>query len=141
MPGSGVILDGVSPTPIPHAAISAPSPTSRSVFRHLARAVGATNRAADTLRLDLLARWAATGRPVEGPGSLMATLAAVDELDPAGALGAEARLAAWFRVPASDDVTGSNAEANADAVTRWTVANDVAPEAAAEIARLVRVGG
>lgn len=111
------------------------------MFRHLARAVGATNRGADTLRLDLLARWAAAGRPAEGAGSLTATLALVDELDPAGALGAEARLAAWFRVPASDDADRSNAATNADAVTRWTVANDVEPEAAAEIVRLVALSG
>lgn len=135
-----MILDSV-PTPVPSAAVAAPSPTSRSVFRHLARAVGATNRGADTLRLDLLARWAAAGRPVQGPGSLTASLASVDALDPAGALGAEARLAAWFRVPSTNGAATDGAASNAEAVTKWTVANDVEPEAAAEIVRLVGLGG
>lgn len=130
------------PTPVPSAAIGAPTPTSRSVFRHLARAVGATNRAADTLRLDLLSRWSASGRPAEGADSLAETLAAVDQLDPTGTLGAEARLAAWFRVPARDDAApGSVSAANATAVQTWAVASDVAPEVTAEIVRLVGVAG
>ena len=80
-------------SPLPAAAIAAPNPTSRSVFRHLARAVGATNREDDALRHDLLTRWTEGTDRVE---DLVAVLRKIDSLDPAGELGAEVRLAAWF---------------------------------------------
>lgn len=81
-------------TPVPPAALAAPAPTSRSIFRLLARSVGATNREADALRHALLSTWA------EGSGAddLDARLASLDRSDPQGARGVDARLAIWFTI-------------------------------------------
>ncbi|MGB3737069.1 MAG: hypothetical protein WA964_19095 [Ilumatobacter sp.] len=79
-------------SPIPLAAIDADAPTSRSIFRLVAKSVGATNRDADTLRQALLARWAEH----DGTYELVRRLQSLDSSDPDGALGAEARLAVWL---------------------------------------------
>ena len=80
-------------TPVPAAALHAASPTSRSTFRLLAKALGATNREADALRLRVLA--------VTEDDALARRLQALDADDPDGDEGVEARLAVWF-----DDVDG-----------------------------------
>jgi hypothetical protein len=85
-------------SPIPAAAIGATAPTSRATFRLIAKCVDATNRDADTLRLDLLARWSEHA----GPYDLERRLRALDSSDPAGEQGAEARLAVWFAFAGSD---------------------------------------
>lgn len=79
-------------TPVPPAALAAPAPTSRSIFRLLARSVGATNREADSLRHALLSTWAQGS----GVDELEDRLGSLDQSDPQGALGVEARLAVWF---------------------------------------------
>ncbi len=79
-------------SPIPRAAIDATAPTSRSVFRHLARCIDATNRDADTLRHALLAKWAEHN----GTYELVRRLQSLDRSDPDGAQGVDARLAVWF---------------------------------------------
>ncbi|MFK7917908.1 MAG: hypothetical protein AB8G14_07510 [Ilumatobacter sp.] len=79
-------------TPIPPTAINAEAPTSRSVFRLLARAVGATNRDADTLRHELLVMWG----DEDGTYELVRALQTWDEADPEGIEGVESRLAVWF---------------------------------------------
>jgi len=78
--------------PLPLAAIDADAPTSRSIFRLIAKSVGATNRDADNLRQALLAQWAEH----DGTYELVRRLRSVDSSDPDGSLGAEARLAIWF---------------------------------------------
>ncbi|MFT6764510.1 MAG: hypothetical protein ACJAXA_003179 [Candidatus Aldehydirespiratoraceae bacterium] len=79
-------------SPIPRSAIDAEAPTSRSVFRHLARCLEATNRDADALRHALLAKWG------EGAGTyeLVRRLHSLDRLDPDGEQGVESRLGVWF---------------------------------------------
>lgn len=72
----------------------ASSPTSRSTFRLLAKALGATNREADALRHRVLA--------VTDDDALGRRLRSLDGEDPDGELGVEARLAVWF-----DDVDGA----------------------------------
>lgn len=98
-------------SPIPSAALSAPAPTSRSIFRLVARCVDATNREADTLRHSLLSQWEANA----GTDELVDRLRELDRADPSGELGVEARLAIWFThadpgdgrlVRASDPVLG-----------------------------------
>lgn len=79
-------------TPIPPAAIDAPAPTSRSTFRLLARCMDATNRDADTLRHALLAQWGEHG----GVPELVHELQLLDDSDPDGVQGVEARLSVWF---------------------------------------------
>ncbi len=93
-------------SPIPLSAIGAASPTSRSTFRLLATSIGATNREADTLRQALLAQWAEHS----GVDELVQRLQSLDRSDPDGALGVDARLAAWLTfagpggdLPVSDD--------------------------------------
>ena len=63
-----------------------------SIFRLIAKSVGATNRDADNLRQALLAQWAGH----DGTYELVRRLRSVDSSDPDGSLGAEARLAIWF---------------------------------------------
>ena len=75
-------------TPVPAAASSAASPTSRSTFRSLVKALGATNREADGLRHQVLA--------TVDDDALARRLTALDAEDPDGDLGVEARLAVWF---------------------------------------------
>jgi|GEM_PF-2253061 len=77
---------------IPSEAIGADAPTSRGTFRLIAKSAGATNRDADTLRHALLAEWADD----DGILELVHLLKSLDEIDPQGDLGAEARLAFWF---------------------------------------------
>jgi hypothetical protein len=79
-------------SPIPRAAIDATTPTSRSTFRLLARCIDATNRDADTLRHALLMQWDEHG----GTHDLVRRLRRLDQADPDGARGVEARLAVWF---------------------------------------------
>ncbi len=80
------------PSSIPPAVIDASAPTSRSVFRLLARCIDATNREADSLRHALLARWGAQ----DGTYELVRRLQSLDRSDPNGAEGVESRLAVWF---------------------------------------------
>ncbi|MDE0805757.1 MAG: hypothetical protein OSA99_20835 [Acidimicrobiales bacterium] len=75
-------------TPVPTASMNAASPTSRAVFRSLAKAIGATNREADGLRHQALA--------ASDDDALARRLTALDADDPDGDLGVEARLAVWF---------------------------------------------
>ena len=79
-------------SPIPRSAIDAAAPTSRSVFRLIARCIDATNRDADTLRHALLAQWSGGA----GTYELVRRLQSLDRSDPDGAEGVEARLAVWF---------------------------------------------
>jgi hypothetical protein len=79
-------------SPIPRSAIDAAAPTSRSVFRLIARCIDATNRDADTLRHALLARWSESA----GTYELVRRLQSLDRSDPDGAQGVDARLAVWF---------------------------------------------
>lgn len=79
-------------SPIPGAAIGATSPTSRATFRLVARCAGATNRDADTLRHALLAQWSEH----DGTYELARRLQSLDDADPEGAQGADARLTLWF---------------------------------------------
>ncbi len=78
--------------PLPPAAIGAPAPTSRSIFRLVARGLDATNREADTLRHALLTQW----DEHDGVDELVDRLQVLDRSDPVGDLGVEARLAVWF---------------------------------------------
>ena len=86
-------------SPLPRAAIDATAPTSRSVFRHLARCIDATNRDADTLRHALLAKWAEH----DGTYELVRRLQSLDRADPDGAQGVDARLAVWFSFAEAGD--------------------------------------
>ncbi len=122
----------MSLAPLPDGAIGAPSPTSRSVFRHVARAVGATNREADTLRLELLARWAGAGRDGHDHAHLEDVLHGLDADDPHGERGAEARLAVWF------GFGGSEADAGAELAIAWAADSEASPDVMVEVARLVR---
>ena len=79
-------------TPVPPAAIGAAAPTSRSTFRLLVRAIGATNREADTLRHALLAKWS----ELAGADELGDRLESLDYSDPDGDLGVDSRIAVWF---------------------------------------------
>ena len=79
-------------SPIPSAAIDATAPTSRATFRLVARCAGATNRDADTLRQALLARWSEHA----GTDELVRRLQSLDDSDPDGARGVDARLVVWF---------------------------------------------
>ena len=122
-------LMSTSPTPIPAAAIAAPNPTSRAVFRHLGKAVGATNRESDSLRLDLLSRLGQIDDARHH--ALVAALQEIDALDPAGDLGAEARLAVWF-------TQAAEAEAGALLAEAWAETTSASRAAMTEVARLVR---
>ncbi|WP_436792911.1 hypothetical protein [Actinospongicola halichondriae] len=122
----------MTPTPIPAAAIGASNPTSRSIFRHLTRAVGATNREADDLRREIL------GRMTGGDGKrrdrgLASELRQIDVADPTGTLGAESRLAIWFAHAA-----GGDREYGERMAESWGETTEASSESMAEVARLLR---
>ncbi len=125
----------MTPTPIPAAAIASSNPTSRAVFRHLARAVGATNREADDLRLAVLGRL--TGRDgTRRDRALAKELRAIDAADPSGDLGAEVRLAAWFTHAAAGD-HGDGAQM----AESWAATTAASSDSMAAVARLLRERG
>lgn len=122
--------------PLPDSAIGAPSPTSRSVFRLVVRAVGATNREADALRHTLLTRWAEPGAEGHDVAHLEDVLHALDATDPDGGLGAEVRLAAWFGFGGDD--AGHDADPGARLAIAWAQDSGASADVMAEVARLVR---